>query len=237
MYCVLNMSRNGVGVCLHGCLTWTIIRMVGAVRCVLCDYALKTNHVGGLIRQESGAAPLMSRDADYSDLLHPQTLWRSPPPLPAEVMGSVIPLDFFFKFILFFLAKTFCFPTVWIINRLKSEQVWLFFPLCQQEGFVIFRPFRVGQLGQLKGTMLTVLWLSVLCWCWVGANPSALILWLFCADCIEPQTPAIDILVQSLFMNVSCIIATNIIALLCDVGWGSRRRNSQTRKVGPVADE
>lgn len=51
---------HGVSVCLHGCLTWTIIRMVGAVRCVLGDYALKTNHVGGLIRRESGAAPLMS---------------------------------------------------------------------------------------------------------------------------------------------------------------------------------
>lgn len=75
MYCMRNMSRaHGVGVCLHGCLTWTIIRLVGVVHCVLCDYALKTNHVGGLIRRESGAAPLMSHDADYSDLLHPQTL-------------------------------------------------------------------------------------------------------------------------------------------------------------------
>lgn len=46
----------------------------------------------------------MSHDADYSDLLHPQTPLKTPPPthLPlVEVMGLVSPLIIFF--LLFFM--------------------------------------------------------------------------------------------------------------------------------------
>lgn len=51
----------------------------------------------------------MSHDADYSDLLHPQTPLKTPPPthLPlVEVMGLVSPLIFFSSF--FYDLFSFC---------------------------------------------------------------------------------------------------------------------------------
>lgn len=72
--------------------------MVEVLHCVLCDYALKTNDVADVLIWSSGVfrsgggegkreterennlrlSPLIISDAECSDLLHPQTLWRHP---------------------------------------------------------------------------------------------------------------------------------------------------------------
>lgn len=88
----------------------------------------------------------MSYDADYSDLLHPQTPLKTPPhpPPPCWSDGPGQSSDFFFFFFMIYSVfcsvwkPSLCLTTGWIIDWPNSRQMFV------QTGWVLVQKMRVG---------------------------------------------------------------------------------------------